>query len=78
MLYEVQHRDFNGNWSNVWSESVAPHGEKPMTFDSRQDALCELAAFFEDIKHAVACGDMPEDHGYSADDFRVIELEAAQ
>jgi len=83
-MFEVQHRMFGDHWENVWSHwDMDGDGEPwekrgdgaPMYFDTRDDALCELAMFFEDVKDAVRLGDMPEDHGYRREDFRIVYIE---
>jgi len=76
-MFEVQHQFANGEWENVWTSYHPLDGEKPMYFDTREDALCELAMFFADLKDASERGDMPEDHGYRPEDFRIVEIEEA-
>ena len=74
-MFEVQHRLANGDWENTWHTYHPFDGEKPMYFDTREDALCELALFFDALKDAVERGGMSEDHGYRPEDFRIVETE---
>jgi len=76
-MFEVQHRLANSKWENTWHEDHPFDGEKPLYFDTREDALCELALFFDELKDAVKRGGMPEDHGYRPEDFRIVEIEEA-
>lgn len=76
-MFEVQHHTKADGWSNTWTTYHPLNGEKPMYFDTREDALCELALFFADLKRAVDDGGIPEDHGYRPEDFRVVEIEVA-
>lgn len=70
-MWEVQHVNSNGHWENVWRYD---NGSLIM-FDTYQEALGELALFFEDLKYAVREGAMSEDHGYRHEDFRIVWVE---
>lgn len=68
MRYEVQTRFWLNDWENCWTED-----EKPWYFNTAEEAQAAIDEFIEDVKQAVADGDMEEE--YDPEDYRVMEVD---
>ena len=69
-MWEVQTKFWDG-WQNCWTTEEKGRTIK-VIFASQQEAEESLQEFLDDVKDAVACGDMLEE--YDPADFRVVEL----
>lgn len=75
MKWEVQQYTLCDGWTNTWSTTDERTGhDKPLVFDTEQDAQREINEFLGDIEAEIKAGDRAEDEGYSEDEFRIVEL----
>jgi len=74
MAYEVLTYTLCDGWINCWSISEGNEEPRPQTFETREAAQAELNEFLQDVKDAVAAGDMEEE--YDPDDYMIQEVGA--
>jgi hypothetical protein len=75
MKWEVQHYTLCDGWINTWSITDERIGhDKPLVFETEQDAQREIDEFLGDIEAEVEAGERAEDEGYSEDEFRIVEV----
>lgn len=65
--FEVQTRFMSGEWENVWHEN-----EKPLFFDSREEAQTAIDEFVQSCKEECAAGNL--DDAMTKEDFRIREV----
>ena len=67
MAYVVETYTECEGWVACWSE-----GGNSLTFGTKEEARAEIDELLEDVRVAVAAGDMDEE--YSPDDYRITEV----
>ncbi len=77
MAWEVQHHTLCQGWINCWSEEV-DGVSRPLTYPSEADAQFELQEFLREIAEEIAYGERDPDHGYDAEEFRVVAVGPTQ
>lgn len=70
MRYHVLHFTVCDGWVNTWLVN-----DQPETFATCEEAQAEIDAFLVELEADVATGDLPPDHGYSADEFRIEAID---
>lgn len=71
MQYKVEIKYFNG-WDDAgWTEETDSEN-KPLRFDSMQQAQTELESFFAEVKAAVDSGDMDSEE--DPKDYRIVAV----
>jgi hypothetical protein len=76
MAWEVQHHTLCQGWINTWSEEV-DGVSRPLTYPSEAAAQDALEEFLREIAEEIAYGERDPDHGYDAEEFRVVEVDAS-
>ena len=70
-MFEVQEWCMCGGWTNHWT-IIEEDKEKPMYFNTEEEAWAELEEYMQDMADAVEDGDMED--APSWDDFRIEEV----
>lgn len=68
MKYEVQTLTVCDGWVNCWLDD----DDRPITYNSEEQAMDDLNEFFEDQLEAIRCGDMSE--AYDRTGFRIVPI----
>ena len=75
MKWEVQQYTLCDGWTNTWFTVDERTGqEKPLIFETEQDAQREIYEFLGDIEDGIKTGDRGEDEGYGQDEFLIVEV----
>jgi hypothetical protein len=75
MKWELQQYTLCDGWINTWSTIDERTGhEKPLVFETEQDAQREIDEFLADIETEIEDGDRADDEGYDEDEFRIVEV----
>lgn len=70
-MFEVQ--TLMGNdWENCWSTHHKDGSTTPSTYATREEAQAAIDEHLQDVREAVAEGDMAEE--YDPEDYRIEEL----
>ncbi len=73
MAWEVQHHTLCQGWINCWIEEV--DGEsRPLTYPSEAAAQDAMEEFLREIEEEIDAGERDPDHGYDAEEFRVVAV----
>ena len=73
--YEVQTSTLCQGWINCWT--VAEAGSSaftPETFPTREAAQTALDEYLAEIQSEITAGERGPDEGYSAEEFRIMEV----
>ena len=70
MSFKIEMRYFYGWDDAAWTEEKEGQ-ERPLRFQSVQDAEADIAEFLASVEAAVAAGDMIV--GHSRDEYRIVE-----
>lgn len=76
MAWEVQHHTLCQGWVNCWSEEV-DGVSRPLVYETEGAAQDALEEFLREIAEEIADGARDPDHGYDAEEFRVVEVDAS-
>ena len=75
-MWEVQTWSVCGGWENNWTVTERDGTSGPQYFDTYQEALHELAEFFDDVREMIEReGYTWEEYGYDPEDFRIVYIE---
>jgi len=71
VMFEVQ-TSFIYGWENCWTDLNEDGSSIPSVFKTHEEAQTAIDDYLQNIKDAVANGDMEEE--YDPDDLRIVEI----
>lgn len=76
--YEVHHYTLCQGWVNTWSVIDENNVSTPQTFKTREEAQAAIDEFLREIQEEIEYGERDENHGYSEDEFMVVEIKSKE